>query len=64
MEQSGMPRFDDVLDKRSAHVLKAYIIERANEDREERERPRWWREIITRAYDYLAELVRWNMHRE
>jgi len=64
MEQAGMPRFDDVLDKRSAQVLKAYIIERANEDKEERERPLWWREIITRAYDYLAELVRWSMHRE
>jgi mono/diheme cytochrome c family protein len=64
MEQAGMPRFNDVLDKRSAHVLKAYIIERANEDKEERDRPRWWRAIITRVYDYLAELVRWSMHRE
>ncbi len=64
MEQAGMPRFDDVLDQRAAHALKAYIIERANEDKEERERPAWGRAIIARAYDYLAELVRWNMHRE
>lgn len=64
MEQAGMPRFDDVLDERSAHALKAYIIERANEDKEERERPGWWQDIVTKAYGYLAVLVRWNMHRE
>ena len=64
MEQAGMPRFDDVLDPRSAQAIKAYLIERANEDKEWRERALWWQELNTRAYGYLAELVRWNMHRE
>ena len=59
MKKAGMVGFGDVLSEEDAYAIHAYILERANLDKEWREQPAWWQSVKTWFYDLLSSLIAW-----
>lgn len=59
MKKAGMVGFSDVLSEEDAYAVHAYILDRANADKEWREQPAWWRSVKTWFYDLLSSLIAW-----
>jgi len=52
-----MPSFGDVLDATDAQAIQAFVIEKAIEDRELRDSPRWWLAVKDFCYSVAAWLI-------
>ena len=61
LSKLGMVGFKDILTEADSHSIKAYILEQANQDWELSQEWRWWLNIKTRFYAYLASLIAWLM---
>ncbi|MGJ8686642.1 MAG: PQQ-dependent dehydrogenase, methanol/ethanol family [Spongiibacteraceae bacterium] len=61
MSKLGMVGFADVLNKDDSYAVHAYILERANVDRELRAQSNWWRSFKTWVYGGVASLIEWLM---
>jgi hypothetical protein len=57
LESVGMPGFGDVLEEADATAIQAFVIEKAIEDRELREAPRWWLAVKALAYEVVSWLI-------
>ena len=53
----GMPAFGDVLSESDARSIQAFIIEKAHEDKAEREAPAWWTAIKRFFYRVASSLI-------
>ena len=59
MKKAGMVGFGDVLSEEDAYAIHAYILDRANLDKEWREQPAWWQSVKTWFYDLVSSLIAW-----
>lgn len=57
MEKAGMVGFSDVLTEDDAYALKAYVVEKANDDWELSQQPGWWVSLKRWCYEQLASLM-------
>lgn len=57
MESAGMPRFDDVLNDKDVHNIKAYVLHKATERADDIKQPEWWRDLKMWFYGVLADLI-------
>ena len=55
----GMVGFKDVLNEDDADAIHAYILDKANDAKEERDNPdsEWWRNLKIRVYETLGDLM-------
>jgi len=59
LEVGGMPRFDDVLSAEEVTGIEAYLIERAHEDKAQRESWPWWLSFKKCLYTLYAKTLAW-----
>jgi quinohemoprotein ethanol dehydrogenase len=59
LEGGGMPRFDDVLSTGDVTGLQAYLIQRAHEDKAQRESWQWWLSFKKWVYSLYAKTLAW-----
>ncbi len=64
MKDAGMPPFGDVINRREAETIHAWLIELAWQDKELRESPKWLVALKMWFYDKLADAAAWWMHRD
>ncbi len=57
MRKLGMVGFKEVLSEDDAYAIHAYILEKANVDKELRAQPQWWIDIKTWFYGLVAKLL-------
>jgi len=57
LEKAGMVSFGDVLTKDDAYAIHAYILDRANIDKELREQSGWWVNLKTSLFSGVAKLI-------
>ena len=57
MAKAGMVGFDDVLNEEDAYAIHAYILERANVNKELREQSQWWVDLKSWVYSGVAAVA-------
>ncbi len=61
MSKAGMVGFGEVLSEEDAYAIHAFILERANVDKELRAQSGWWISIKTWFFGIVANLIGWLM---
>jgi len=56
-----MVGFGEVLSEDDAYAIHAFILERANVDKELRAQSDWWKDLKTWFFSLLANFIAWLM---